>query len=371
MNERMARRVLVLIAVLLIGAAISFALFVSHSSPCGPVPALPANAKLMKAAVARCYGAPDVVRIEDVEKPTPAADEVLVKVHAAAVNPLDWHRVRGTPYYLSRKRNGFGAPREPRLGVDFAGTVEAVGPDVTHFKPGDQVFGARTGAFAEYVVVSASRMIVHMPPNVSFEQAAATNVAAITALQALRDWGHITAGEKVLINGASGGVGTFAVQIAKAYGAQVTGVCSTANVGLVRSIGADRIIDYKKNDFTEGEARYDLIVDMVGNHSLLDLRRVLEPRGAVVIVGSAENRKWFGSMADRLEADVLNVLVSQDFLRMRSDLTKNDLLVVRGLLRTGKVVPIIDRRYGLRELPAALGYLETGRARGKVVIVPE
>lgn len=366
----MARRILALIAVLLTGAAISFALFVSHSSPCGPVPALPASAKVMKAAVARCYGAPDVVRIEDVEKPTPAADEVLVKVHAAAVNPLDWHRVRGTPY-PSRKRHGFGAPREPQLGVDFAGTVEAVGSAVTDFKPGDQVFGARTGAFAEYVVVRASRMIVHMPPNVSFEQAAATNVAAIAALQALRDWGHIRAGEKVLINGASGGVGTFAVQIAKAYGARVTGVCSTANVELVRSIGADRVIDYKAEDFTEGEVRYDLIVDMAGNHSLLDLRRVLEPRGTVVIVGSAENRKWFSSMADQLKADALNMFVSQDFLPMRSELTKEDLLVVSGLLRTGKVVPAIDRRYGLRELPAAIGYLETGRARGKVVIVPE
>ena len=325
----------------------------------------------MKAAVARCYGAPDVVRIEDIEKPTPTADELLVKVRAAAVNPLDWHRVRGTPYYPSRKRNGFGAPREPRLGVDFAGTVEAVGPDVTHFKPGDQVFGARTGAFAQYVVVRASRIVVHTPAKVSYEQAAAASVAAITALQALRDWGRIRAGEKVLINGASGGVGTFAVQIAKAYGAQVTGVCSTANVELVRSIGADRVIDYKKEDFTEGEARYDLIVDMAGNHSLLELRRVLEPHGAAVIVGSAENRIWFGPMVDQLKADSLNMFVSQDFLRMRSELTKEDLLVVRSLLRTGKVLPIIDRRYGLSELPAALGYLETGRARGKVVIVPE
>lgn len=371
MGKRMVRKTLGVLAALLTAATVAFAVFVSHSSPCGPVSALPANATTMKAAVARCYGPPDVVRIEDVEKPTAAADEVLVKVRAAAVNPLDWHRVRGTPYYLSRKGNGFGAPREPRLGVDFAGIIEAAGPDVTHFKPGDRVYGARTGAFAQYVVVRASRIVVHMPDNVSFEHAAAMNVAAITALQALRDWGRIRAGEKVLINGASGGVGTFAVQIAKAYGAEVTGVCSTRNVELVRSLGADRVIDYRKENFTEGETRYDLIVDMAGNHSLLDLRRVLEPRGAVVIVGSAENRKWFGSMLDQLKADVLNVFVTQDFLRMRSDLSKEDLLVIRGLLRTGKVVPVIDRRYGLRELPAALAYLETGRARGKVVIVPE
>ena len=249
--------------------------------------------------------------------------------------------------------------------------MEAVGADVTAFKPGDEVFGGRTGAFAEYVLVRESRLIVHKPPNVTFEQAAAVNIAALTALQALRDWGRIQAGQKVLINGASGGVGTFAVQIAKAYGAEATGVCSTANVELVRSIGADYVIDYKREDFSEASKRYDVIVDMVGNHSLLKLRDVLQPDGMLVVVGSAENRLWFGSMVDHWKAAVINRLWNPYIVRMRTDSTKEDLLVLRELLQEGKVVPVIDRRYPLSEVPAAIEYVETGRARGKVVIVLE
>ncbi len=236
------------------------------------------------------------------------------------------------------------------------------------FKPGDEVFGGRSGSFAQYVVAREQGTIVHKPPNVSFEQAGVVNVAGITALQALRDWGRIQAGQKVLINGASGGVGTFAVQIAKAYGAEVTGVCSTRNVELVRSIGADHVIDYKKDNFTEGEVLYDLIVDMAGNHSLLELRRVLRPDGAGVIVGNAESGHWFGSVVDKFEADIVTALVSQRFVRMRSDPKKEDMLALRELMQAGKVIPVIDRRYPLHELPAAIEYLETGRARGKVAI---
>ena len=368
----MARRVRILgfIVVLLAIPVVALALYASHDSACAPSTLLPADARVMKAIVSRCYGPPDVVlRLEDIEKPTAGADQVLVRVRAAAVNPLDWHQVRGTPYLMLRRENGFGAPTESRIGVDYAGTVEAVGPEVKEFKPGDEVFGARTGAFAEYVIVRESRQIVHKPPNISFEQAAAVEVAGVTALQALRNWGHLKAGDKVLINGASGGVGSFAVQIAKAYGAEVTGVCSTGNVELVRKIGADYVIDYKKEDFTEAGKLYDLIVDMAGNHSLFELRHVLQPEGRVVVVGTAESGKWFGSLIEPLKADLLNRFVSQEFTRMRTDLNKADLIVLRDLLQEGKLVPQIDRQYKLSEVPAAIAYVETGHARGKVIIL--
>jgi NADPH:quinone reductase-like Zn-dependent oxidoreductase len=238
----------------------------------------------MKGIVHRCYGSPDVVRYEDLSKPTPMDDEVLVRVRAASVNPLDWHYLEGTPY-LVRIDGGFGKPENPRLGVDFAGTVEAVGSKITRFKPGDAVFGGKFGAFAQYVTVREERAIAAKPDNISFEQAASAPIAALTALQALRDKGHIRAGQKVLINGASGGVGTFAVQIAKSLGAEVTGVCSTKNVDLVRSLGADHVIDYTREDFTKGAERYDLIVDNVGTHSVLEYKRVLKPAGLYVMIG--------------------------------------------------------------------------------------
>src|ERR1700741_3957392 len=264
--------------VILAGVGVlSLALFMSHTTPCGPTPSPPAGATLMKAAVRHCYGSPDVVRYEDIPKPSPKDDEVLVRVHAASVNPLDWHELEGTPY-LVRIDDGFGKPDNPRLGVDFAGTVEAVGKSVTRFKPGDEVFGGKFGAFAQYVTVRADRAIAPQPGSVSFEPAAAGPIAALTALQALRDRGHVRAGQKVLINGASGGVGTFAVQIAKAYGAEVTGVCSTRNLELVRSLGADHVIDYTTDDFTQAPVRYDLIVDMVSTHPLRDYLRVLQPQ---------------------------------------------------------------------------------------------
>jgi NADPH:quinone reductase-like Zn-dependent oxidoreductase len=324
----------------------------------------------MKAIVYRCYGSSNVLRFEDIEKPTAADNEILVKVRAASVNPLDWHYMRGTPYIV-RMDSGLGAPEDPRLGVDFAGTVEAVGRNVKRFRPGDDVFGGRDGAFAEYVSVREDRAVVPKPANVTFEQAASVPVAAVTALQALRDKGRIRPGQTVLINGASGGVGTFAVQIAKSFGADVTGVCSTRNVNMVRSIGADHVIDYTQEDFTKGGQRYDLILDTVGNHSLLEYKRVLNPNGIFVIVGGPNNGQWIGPIATPIKALMLSPFVSQKFVPLLAELNKEDLTIMRDLMQTGKVTPVIDRRYRLSEVPAAIRYLEEGHARGKVVISME
>src|SRR5580658_8527028 len=293
-------KILGVIVIVVAVGVVSLAIAMSYTSPCGPAPPLPAGATLMKGIVHHCYGSPAVVRYEDLPKPTPADDEVLVKVRAASVNPLDWHYLSGSPY-LVRLGGGFGKPDDPRLGVDFAGTVEAVGRRVTQFKPGDEVFGGKFGAFAEYVVVHEDRAITAKPANMTFEQAAAVPIAAVTALQALRQ-GQVHAGQKVLINGASGGVGTFAVQIAKAQGAEVTGVCSTRNLAMVRSIGADHVIDYTREDFTQGSVRYDLIVDNVGTHSLSDYRRVLNPQGALVMVGGPNDGRWIGPLSSSIKA---------------------------------------------------------------------
>src|SRR5213082_6667 len=353
------------VIVILVGVGVlSLALFMSHTTPCGPTPAPPAGATLMKAAVRHCYGSPDVVRYEDIPKPSPKDNEVLVRVHAASVNPLDWHELEGTPY-LVRMDDGFGKPDNPRLGVDFAGTVEAVGKSVTRFKPGDEVFGGRDGAFAEYVTVREARAIALKPSNVSFEQAAAVPIAAITALQALRDKGRIHAGQKVLINGASGGVGTFAVQIAKSFGAEVTGVCSTRNVDMVRSIGADHVIDYTQEDFTKSGQRYDLIFDCVGNHSLSAHRRALIPNGVCVVAGA---KGVWDFLTRALTAPVLSRSVSQKFVTFIAKINKDDLTIMRELMATGKVTPVIDRRYSLSEVPEAIRYLDKRHARGKVVI---
>jgi NADPH:quinone reductase-like Zn-dependent oxidoreductase len=359
------------VLVILVGAgALALALAMSHTSPCGPAPAVPAGTSVMKGVVHRCYGSPDVVRYEDVRKPVPADDEVLIKVHAASVNPLDWHYLEGTPY-LIRIGAGFGKPEDPRLGVDFAGTVEAVGKNVTRFKPGEEVFGGKFGALAEYVSVRETRALAPKPSNMTFEQAAAVPIAAVTALQALRDAGHLHAGEKVLINGASGGVGTFAVQIAKSYGADVTGVCSTKNVELVRSIGADHVIDYTREDFTQGGQRYDLIIDNVGTHSPLEYRRALTPQGLYVMVGSTTPGNWFGWLVRPIEGRVLSVFVSQKFTMMLAELTPQDLAALGALMQSGKLTPVIDRRYKLSEAAEALRYLEKGHARGKIVLAVE
>jgi NADPH:quinone reductase-like Zn-dependent oxidoreductase len=328
----------------------------------------PPQGNLMKAIVYCEYGSPDVLRLENIEKPTPADDQILVRVRAASVNPLDWHYIRGTPYFM-RMEAGLRRPKVIRLGVDFAGTVEAVGRNVKTFRPGDDVFGGRTGAFAEYVSIREDRAVLK-PANLTFEQAASVPVAAITALQGLRDKGKVQPGQRVLINGASGGVGTFAVQIAKSFGAEVTGVCSTRNVAMVRSIGADHVIDYTKEDFTEGAQRYDLILDNVGNRSLLENRRVLKPKGKYIMVGGPSGR-WIDPLPRALDAFLLSRFVSQDMTMFLAELNKEDLTILRDLMQAGKVTPVIDRRYRLSEVPEAIRYLEAGHARGKVVVTVE
>lgn len=365
---KLAKKILGGLAVLLVAAVVALAFAVSHNSACGPSQAVPAGKATMKAIVRSCYGTADVLRFEEVAKPTPADNEVLVEVRAVAVNPLDWHYMTGTPYIM-RLESGFGRPTSERLGVDFSGTVAAVGRNVTRFKPGDEVLGSRWAAFAEYVVVREDRALVRKPASLSFEQAAAVPVAAITALQGLRDKGHVKPGDKVLVNGASGGVGTFAVQIAKALGAEVTGVCSTRNVELVRSLGADHVVDYTQEDFTRGGQRYDVIIDNVGNHSLSDLRRAMAPTGVHVMIGGPKDDPWLGPVLGFIRAPIVSRFTSQRFVVLLADMNEPDLLVLRGLIEAGKVTPVIDRTYALEEIPEALRYLGTQRARGKVVAV--
>jgi NADPH:quinone reductase-like Zn-dependent oxidoreductase len=320
----------------------------------------------MKAIVYTEYGPPDVLRFTEVAKPTPKDDEVLIRIRAASVNPLDWHFMRGMPH-LVRIQTGLRKPKATRLGVDLAGQVEAVGKNVMQFQPGDEVFGTCRGAFAEQVCGSESALVLK-PANVTFEQAAAVPVAAISALQGLRDKGQIKRGQKVLINGAAGGVGTFAVQIAKSFGADVTGVCSTRNVDMVRSIGANHVMDYTEEDFTKSGQRYDLIFDSVGNHSLSECRRALTTEGTLVMVGGPDNGRWLGPLTGPLKAVVLSRFVSQNLLPFLAHLSKDDLIVLRELLEAGKVVPVIDRSYPLSDVPEAIRYLEEGHAKGKVVI---
>jgi NADPH:quinone reductase-like Zn-dependent oxidoreductase len=315
----------------------------------------------MKAIVCTKYGSPDVLQLKEVEKPIPKGHEVLIHIHAASVNPFDWHFMRGTPY-LVRLQSGLRKPKEITVGTDVSGVVEAVGKDVKEFHPGDKVFGTCSGAFAEYVCTS-EKGLVKKPDNLTFEQAAAVPIAAFTALQGIRDTGQVLPGQKVLINGASGGVGTFAVQIAKSFGAVVTGVCSTRNVDMVSSIGADFVIDYSKEDFTQGGKQYDLILDMVGNRSLSKCRRILSPNGILVIVGGPMNRA--------LRANVMSRFVSQKMSMFMAVRSKKDLIVIQDLLASGKVTPVIDRRYSLSDLPQAIHYVEEGHARGKVVITME
>ena len=310
------------------------------------------------------YGPPDVLQVKEVEKPAPKDSEILVKIHAASANPLDWHLMRASPFFV-RLGGGLRKPKDPRLGADFAGQVEAVGNHVTQFQPGDEVFGAGTGSFAEYASVPENRVALK-PTKSSFEEAAAVPVAAITALQGLREKGHIHSGQTVLVNGASGGVGTFAVQIAKAFGAEVTSVCSTRNVDMVRSIGADHVIDYTQEDFTKNGQHYDLIYDAVGNRSVSDYKRALNPNGTCVIAG-------FSSLPRLIEHVILGPLRSKTGnkkvgLMGKAKMNQKDLVYMKELLEEGLVVPVIDRRYPLSETAEALRYLEEGHARGKVVI---
>jgi NADPH:quinone reductase-like Zn-dependent oxidoreductase len=355
------------LAIVLVGAIASLGLVLSHDSPCTAAPPVAAKTPSMKAIVYRCYGTPEVLKLEEIAKPTPADDRVLVKVRAASVNPLDWHYLQGKPYIM-RASAGIGKPDSILMGADFAGTVEAVGKNVTRFKPGDEVFGDRDGAFGEYVSVAEKGAMALKPSNMTMEQAAAVPIAGLTALQALRDKGKVQAGQKVLINGASGGVGTFAVQIAKTYGADVTGVCSTRNVEMVRSIGADHVIDYTKEDFTHGSARYDLIIDNVGNHTLSEYRHVLTPNGTLVIVGGPSDNSWLGPLTTLASAYFVAPFVSQKMTFMLARANKDDLDVLRELMQAGKLTPVIDRHYALAETAQAISYLEQGHARGKVII---
>lgn len=323
----------------------------------------------MKEIVYTKYGSSDVLQIQEVVKPTPKDNQVLLKVHAASVNPLDWHFMRGMPY-LMRLHSGLNRPKNNFLGVDVAGQVEAVGKDVKEFQPGDEVFGTCDGAFAEYVCAS-ERELVKKPNNVTFEQAAAVPIAAFTAIQGLRDRGQIKAGQKVLINGAAGGVGTFAVQIAKSFGAVVTGVCSTRNLDMVRSIGADHVIDYTQENFTQSGQHYDLIFDTVGNSSLSDCRRVLDSNGILVLVGGPDKGRLLGPLTRSFRALVLSRFVNQRMVMLLAARRKEDLLMIQKLLGDEKVTPVIDRRYTLSEVPEAIRYLEEGHAQGKVVITLE
>ena len=319
----------------------------------------------MKAIVYSRYGPPDVLRYEDVEKPVPKDGEVLVQVCAASVNPADWHFVRGKPY-LVRIPAGLRKPKIAGVGIDLAGRVESVGRNVTRFRPGQEVFGSARGTLAEYVCASESA-VIEKPGNVTFEQAASVGVAGRTALQGLRK-GRIAAGKNVLINGAAGGVGTFAVQIAKSHGANVTGVCHSRNVEMVRSIGADRAVDYTREDFTRGAERYDLILDCAGNHSLSELRKVMSREGICVIVGAHEMGDWIEPLVGLVQALVVSRFIDQKFVSLLARSSPEDLATLRDLMAAGKVVPVIDRRYGLRDAPEAMRYLEAGHARGKVVI---
>src|SRR5437773_3094376 len=322
----------------------------------------------MKAIVHCEYGSPDVLKLEEVEKPVPNDNQLLVRVRAASVNPLDL-TIRGP--WMIRPLLGLRKPKDTRLGVDYAGIVEAVGKNVTNFKPGDEVFGGRDGALAEYVCVLAARAVALTPANMTFEQAASVPVAASTALQGLRDKGKIQARQKVLINGASGGVGTFAVQIAKSFGTEVTGVCSTRNLDMVRSLGADHVIDYTKEDFTKTDQRYDLIFDLVGNHSFSERRRILNQNGICVMAGVG-GAGWHDGIAMRLAGElnayVRSRFVNQKFIAYIAQFNKQDMTLLADLMQSGKITPVIDRTYKLNETADALRYLEQGHARGKVVI---
>ena len=322
----------------------------------------------MKAIVQHGYGGPEVLRLEDIDKPAVGDGEVLVRVRAASVNPLDWHFMRGEPLVM-RISSGLRKPKQISAGVDFAGTVEAVGGSVKQFKPGDAVFGGRSGAFAEYMSVPEDKQIVLKPANITFEEAAAVPIAAITALQALRDGGHVQSGQSVLINGAAGGVGTFAVQIAKSFGATVTAVCSTRNVEMVSEIGADEVIDYTKQDFTRSGQRYDLMIDIAGNHSWSECKRVLHPKSTFVIVGGLSKMPWLGPLSHSAALSVTSFRASQHVVPLfMAKLSKEDLVILQGLLEAGKVKLVIDRTYPLSETAEAIRYLELGHARGKVVI---
>jgi NADPH:quinone reductase-like Zn-dependent oxidoreductase len=321
----------------------------------------------MKAIVGDTYGSTDVLELRDIDKPEIADDEVLVRVHAAGVDRGVWHVMTGLPYPIRAAGYGLRAPKTPVPGMDMAGVVEAVGKDVTRFQPGDEVFGIAKGAFAEYARAREDKL-APKPANLTFEQAAVVAVSGLPALQGLRDHGRVEPGQQVLIIGASGGVGTFAVQLAKVFGAEVTGVCSTTKVDMVRSLGADHVTDYTRADFAAGEQRYDVILDIGGNASLSRLRRALAPKGTLVITGGETGGRWLGGSDRQLRALVLSRFVSQKLTTFICSENHQDMIVLSELIEAGKVTPVIDRTYPLREVPKAIRYVVEGHARGKVVI---
>jgi NADPH:quinone reductase-like Zn-dependent oxidoreductase len=321
----------------------------------------------MKAIVHDTYGSPDVLELRDIDKPVVGDDDVLVRVHAAGVDQGVWHSMAGLPYLFRIAGIGVRAPKNPVLGLDVAGRVEAVGENVTAFQPADEVFGTCRGSFAEYASARADRL-GPKPANLSFEQAAAVPTSGATALQAVRDKGKVRPGQRVLVIGAGGGVGTFAVQLAKAYGAEVTGVCSTSKTDLVRSIGVDHVIDYTREDFADGRDRYDVILDIAGNRSLSHLRRALAREGTLVIVGGERGGKWLGGIDRQLRAQVLSLFVRQTLGTLIATARKDDLQVLHELLEAGRVTPVVDRTFPLSEVPEAIRYMRKGQARGKVVI---
>jgi NADPH:quinone reductase-like Zn-dependent oxidoreductase len=371
MAMRLATKIASGSLVLLAAAVAALAIALAHTSAPAPAPPLPHDAVPMRAVVYREYGPPTVLKIEDVAKPTPTADELLIRVHDAALNPLDWHYMRGAPYIV-RLEFGMGAPKRTRIGEDFSGTVEAVGARVRKFKAGDAIFGTADGALGEYVVSTEAGLALK-PDNISFEQAAAVPIAGITALQGLRDYAHVGPGQKVLVNGASGGVGTFAVQLARFFGAEVTGVCSTRNLDLVRSIGANHVIDYTREDFTRGDQRYDVILDAVGNRKLREYERILTPKGVVLLLGAGRSYEpWLGPLEGFMKAHLASPFLHHRFVTFFADVNRTeDLDTLRDLLRAGKLVPVIDRSYPLRDTAAAMQYIEQGHARGKVIVAVE
>ncbi len=357
---------IVSVGVLVLGFVWLFIAYWTSTNDCQRNTAPPVNP--MKAIVSCEYGAENL-KIQELEKPTPADNEVLVHVRAASINPADGHMIRDS--WLGRLLSGLRKPKNTRFGTDFAGVVEGVGTSVTEFKPGDEVFGARNGAVAEYVCVKADRAIVMKPSNITFEQAGSVAIAGLTALQGLRDKGRIQAGQRVLINGASGGVGTFAVQIAKALGADVTAVCSTRNLDLVKSIGADRVIDYTKEDFAKTDQRYDMIYDLVGNHGFSERRNILKANGICVLAGiggAGTHPETWGRISGNFWDAFLSNFSKEKFVFYIAKLTKADLNVLRELMETGKISPVIDRTYQLNQTVEAIRYMEEGHARGKVVI---
>jgi NADPH:quinone reductase-like Zn-dependent oxidoreductase len=320
----------------------------------------------MKAIVQDTYGSPDVLKLREIDKPKVGDDEALVRVHAAGVDRGVWHLMTGLPY-LTRLAFGLRVPKTPVPGMDLAGVVEAVGKSVSRVEPGDEVFGVGKGTFAEYALAREEKL-APKPANLTFEQAAAVAISGLTALQGLRDHGQVEPGQRVLIIGASGGVGTFAVQIAKAFGAEVTGVCSTTKVDMVRSIGADHVIDYTREDFAKGEHRYDVILDVGGSSSLARLRHALTPEGTLVLVGGEEGGRWLGVVARLLRAHLLSPFVGQKLRTYVSSENHEDMIVLKELIEAGKVTPVIDRTYPLAEVPEAIRYLQEGHAQGKLVI---